>query len=217
MIDYHLHSIIFYVSEQKAKPKKKAAVAKKTKSPGGAKVATGKKVKKSPEAKKEKKLKKEKKKKVKEKGKAKTKSPAGVKAKKAALDANQKKLLKLAGQDQEEEDELDDGGGGEYDPVDELRRKARRSPSYVGRLARILETRYGRYILFLSFITFIYVLFTYSAHCRPKQKREYSPKRIFFFILLNLLTTFGPSYSLWRPSSSSPWLLLRAGLRCPLR
>ena len=100
-------------------------------------------MKKSPEAKKEKKLKKEKKKKVKEKGKAKTKSPAGVKAKKAALDANQKKLLKLAGQDQEE-DELDDGGGGEYDPVDELRRKARRSPSYVGRLARILETRYSR-------------------------------------------------------------------------
>ena len=122
-------------------------MAKKAKSPGGAKTATavtGKKAKKSPEAKKEKKLKKEKKKKVKEKGKAKTKSPAGVKAKKAALDANQKKLLKLAGQGQEEEDELDDGGGGEYDPVDELRRKARRSPSYVGRLTRILETRYSR-------------------------------------------------------------------------
>ena len=133
---------LFSISEQKAKPKKKAAVAKKTKSPGSAKVAAGKKVKKSPEAKKEKKLKKEKKKKVKEKGKAKAKSPAGVKAKKAALDANQKKLLKLAGQDQE--DELDDGGGGEYDPVEELRRKARRSPSYVGRLARILETRYSR-------------------------------------------------------------------------
>ena len=115
-------------------------MVKKTKSPGSAKTTTGKKVKKSPEAKKEKKLKKEKKKKVKEKGKVKAKATAGGKAKKATLDANQKKLLKLAGQGQEDEGN-DSGREGEYDPVDELRQRARRSPSYDGRLARMLQMR----------------------------------------------------------------------------
>ena len=110
------------------------AVTKKTKSPGSAKTAAGKKIKKSPEAKKEKKLKKEKKKKVKEKGKAKAKVGGG-KAKKSALDSNQKKLLKLAGQGQEDEGDVS-GREDEYDPVDELRRRARRSPSYVSRYAR---------------------------------------------------------------------------------
>ena len=112
------------------------AVTKKTKSPGSAKTAAGKKIKKSPEAKKEKKLKKEKKQKVKEKGKAKAKAAVGGgKAKKSALDSNQKKLLKLAGQGQEDEGDLS-GREDEYDPVDELRRRARRSPSYVSRYAR---------------------------------------------------------------------------------
>lgn len=107
-------------------------MAKKTKSPGSAKTTAGKKVKKSPEAKKEKKLKREKKKKVKEKGKAKVKAVGGGKAKKATMDATSKKLLKLAGQGQEDEGD-DSGREGEYDPVDELRRRARRSPSYVSR------------------------------------------------------------------------------------
>ena len=112
-------------------------MVKKTKSPGSAKTTTGKKVKKSPEAKKEKKLKKEKKKKVKEKGKAKVKAAGGSKAKKTALDANQKKLLKLAGQGQEDEGD-DSDREGEYVPVDELRRRARRSPSYVGRYKKLI-------------------------------------------------------------------------------